>query len=170
MSTRELISSRYKLIQECSRLEEELNVRRKQNRHVMRQSELEWNVVPSSGLKHKEQGHSSARAIAPELGFDIHNFQSFFANVPAGSSEGAYHMHGEAIKYYVSGKGIEMIGDKTYEVNAGDSVFIPAHVWHGTQNPGPDPLVFFAVTQSMLAVPLCTQPIYKIRPDVKSEE
>lgn len=171
MATLELMSYRYKLIQECSRLEEELNIRRKQDRHIMRQSELEFSESHVSGLRQGSSSkHLTARAVAPELGFNIHNFQAFFDKVPAGSSEGAYHMHGEAIKYYISGRGIEIIGDKTYEVKAGDTVFIPANVWHGTENPGPDPLLFFAITQSMLSVPLCIQPLYRIRPDMKADD
>lgn len=169
MGTLELISQRYKLIQECSRLEEELNIRRQADRHLMRQEELQFSEVHASGLKHKKSSHMTARAVAPELGFNAHNLQAFFDRVPAGSTEGAYHMHGEAIKYYISGKGIERIGDKSYEVKAGDTLFVPASVWHGSENPGPEPLLFFAVTHSMLSVPICIQPLYKMRADMKEE-
>lgn len=165
MDTLELMSYRYQLVKECAHLEEELNIRRRQDRHVMRKSELNFSAVHASGIQIKGPTHLTARAVAPELGFNIHNLQAFFDKVPPGSSEGAYHMHGEAIKYYVSGKGIETIGNKTYEVNSGDTVFIPANTWHGTHNPGPDPLLFLAITTSMLAVPLCIQPLYKAKSD-----
>ncbi|HKZ51219.1 MAG TPA: cupin domain-containing protein, partial [Dehalococcoidia bacterium] len=72
----------------------------------------------------------------------------------------------EAIKYYLSGKGAEIIGDKRYEVEAGDVGFIPAHVWHGTQNTGSEPLRFLAVVQST-GTPLLKPIVFRIREDLR---
>ena len=40
-----------------------------------------------------------------------------------------------------------IIGETEYEVKAGDLAFIPANIWHGTENTGQDPMVFIAFHQ-----------------------
>ncbi len=77
-------------------------------------------------------------------------------------------MHGEAIKYYLSGRGVEVIGGNRYEVEPGDLCFIPHHVWHGTQNPGPEPLRFLAVVQQV-GTPLQVPIVFRIREDLREE-
>ncbi len=109
-----------------------------------------------------------ARLIGPEYGFNAHNLQAFINEVAPGSSEGGYHMHGEAVKYYLQGRGVETIGDGRYEVEEGDVAFIPAHTWHGTLNPGPEPVLFLAVVQRR-GVALQTPITYKIREEMRDE-
>jgi len=165
----ELGRIRHHLIQELCVLEDEMERRREKNRHLMRQEELEWNEVKAGiGMAAKGKSPKFAKAVFPELGFPAHNFLSFFMEVPPGSSEGAYHMHGEAIKYYLDGKGREIIGDKEYDVEKGDVVFVPANTWHGTQNPSDKPLRFFATIQAR-GTPLAIQPVFKVRDDLKVE-
>lgn len=155
------------LVYEMGKIEEELNRYRAQDRHVMKSEEVRWKEL-GENKEGKEPGGAIRRAslISPELGFNIHNFHLFLAEIPPGRQEGAYHMHGEAVKYYLSGEGIELIGDKEYRVKAGDSIFIPANTWHGTQNPGTEPLRFLAVAHSGLGVPVCVQSVFKVRQDM----
>lgn len=166
LSSLDLSRKRHKLVEEMGRIEEELNRRREVNRHVMRAQEQEWKDIREILGTIKEGVARRATVVAPELGFNVHNFAAFLAEIPPGGQEGAYHMHGEAVKYYLRGKGIEIIGDKRYEVQAGDTVFIPANTWHGTQNPGVEPLKILAVAHSGLGVPVCVQPVFKTREDL----
>jgi len=148
LDPRQLYSRRKALIREKSRLEEELNRRRSQDRHVMKVEEQEW-TEEGFGLKLRGQSGRGATLIAPELGFNIHNMTVTMLEVPPGSKEGLYHTHGEAIKYYLKGQAIELIGDNKYEVKAGDAAFIPAGMWHGTENIGTEPVVIIAVAHSI---------------------
>lgn len=154
-----------KLRTEICRIELEFNRRREKDRHVMKKSELNWRAVGELMLLKSERVSTKiAQAVNPVLGFNVHNFLAFFGEVPAGAQVGAYHTHGEAIKYYVKGKGREIIGDKQYDVQEGDVVFIPANTWHGTQNVSDENLLFFAVTQGF--TPTLVQPIYQSRKDL----
>ncbi|MBI4329668.1 MAG: cupin domain-containing protein [Chloroflexi bacterium] len=157
LSPMELARKRHALVEEMGRLEEELNRRRQQDRHIMRAGELDWREPTATNPLRR------ATVVAPENGFNIHNFHVFMAEVPPGKTEGTYHMHGEAVKYYLQGKGVEIVGEKQYEVKAGDAVFIPAGTWHGSQNPFPEPMRFLAVAHSAMGVPLITQAIFKNR-------
>ncbi len=64
-----------------------------------------------------------------------------------GGIDGAFHTHGDAVKYYLEGKGKEIIDDQEVEVSPGDLAFIPANIWHGTENTGDEPMVFIAFHQ-----------------------
>src|SRR3990170_7944937 len=154
---------RHQLIQEMGELEEEMNKRRAQDRHIMKKDEWQWEERSGIGMQVPQR---AAPLVNPMLGFNCYNFNAFVAERPPGSQFGAYHMHGEAIKYYLSGKGVEIIGDKRYEVEAGDVGFIPAHVWHGTQNTGSEPLRFLAVVQGT-GTPLLKPIVFRIREDLR---
>ena len=117
------------VLQRLARVEEEVERRREQDLHVIKAEQMVW------------RNHHVGLAAA-ERGFDAHNFHSFFHELPPGTSEGAYHMHGEALKFYVKGKGKEIIGDKKYDVEAGDVMLVPALTWHGTRNPSDDTVDF----------------------------
>jgi mannose-6-phosphate isomerase-like protein (cupin superfamily) len=160
----ELYQERYKLLRQMSKLEEELNKRRDQDRHIMRAQEQEWKEVSeTAGLKIQGPPVLHTQLVSPELGFNIHNSNAFLLEIPLGSQGGAYHMHGEAIKYYLEGEGEEIIGDKRYSVKQGDTAFIPASVWHGTQNTRSKPLRIFAVSHSEVGVPIMEQAIIATR-------
>ena len=165
MDVWELARRRYQLYMEMSELDEELNRRRTQDRHLMKKSEIQWEPRSVIGMKIP---HKRAPLIEPNLGFNCHNIEAFIAEYPPGSEEGAYHMHGEAIKYYLSGRGIEIIGDKRYEVEAGDAIFIPAYTWHGSQNPGTEPLRFLALIQ-LTGTPLLKPVPFTLRKDLRED-
>ncbi len=166
LTSAQLGQKRHALVEEMGRVEEELNQRREADRHITRAGEHEWKDIHDILGTIKRGVARRATLVAPEMGFNVHNFVAFLAEIPPGGQEGAYHMHGEAVKYYLEGKGIEIIGDKRYDVAAGDTVFIPANTWHGTQNPGPGPLRVLAVAHSGLGVPVCVQPVFKTREDL----
>src|SRR3990172_1806415 len=136
---------RQQLLQEIGELEEELDRARAQDRHIMKKDEIRWQERGSE-IGMRIEGHRSAPLVNPMLGFNVYNLNSFISQSPPHSEPGAYHMHGEAVKYYLSGRGVEIIGGKRYEVEAGDVCFIPGHTWHGTQNPYHHPLPFLALT------------------------
>jgi len=162
----EIAKARSAILRELAPLELEMERRRKMDKHHTKAKDLDWRQSGVSiGMK-APAIRRGARAVAPELGFNVYNFVAFFLELGAGGTEGAYHSHGEAIKYYVSGRGREIIGDKEYEVEAGDAVFVPANVWHGTQNPYSEPVRFFAIAQGRRA-PLAVQVPFKIREDLK---
>ena len=101
--------------------------------------------VPAAEAPVANAGPQQRMIVGPELGFDIYNFHIFTSGRAAGSDR--YHTHGDAVKYYVAGRGFEVIGDQRFEVKVGDFMHVPANVWHGTENPYDEPLVFLAVQQ-----------------------
>ncbi|HXG35423.1 MAG TPA: cupin domain-containing protein [Dehalococcoidia bacterium] len=142
----ELERRRHQILWELGKVEEELQARRKQDRKVTRAEEVEW--IPSGELHSTRQsGMKLGRLVTPEMGFNVYTIRAFLAEVAPGAQEGAYHSHGEAIKYYLSGEAEEIIGDHRIKVKAGDCAFIPANVYHGTQNLGPEPTRYLAVVQ-----------------------
>ena len=78
--------------------------------------------------------------VAPELGFNIYTLQVSIRIVPPRYQESTVHSHGEAVHYYVAGRGRQMVGDQRLEVKAGDLAFIPAGARHSIANPGNEPL------------------------------
>jgi mannose-6-phosphate isomerase-like protein (cupin superfamily) len=101
--------------------------------------------VPAAEAAVATAGPQQRMIVGPELGFDIYNFHLFTSGRAAGSDR--YHTHGDAVKYYIAGHGFEVIGDQRFEVKAGDFMHVPANIWHGTENPADEPLVFLAAQQ-----------------------
>lgn len=161
----QLARKRQEMVREMNKLEQEFERRRRQDRHLMRAEDIQWTKREQGSvfLKSSQLDRRLATVIGPELGFNIHNFNVSMMEIAPGSTEGAYHMHGEAVKYYLQGKATEIVGDQRYEVKAGDAVFIPASTWHGTQNPGPEPVRFLAITHSGINVPLTIWPKIQVR-------
>ena len=65
--------------------------------------------------------------------------------IPPGRESFAYHshQHEEEWLYVLSGRGLALIDDVEYEVNAGDFIGFPTpSVAHHLTNPGPDELVY----------------------------
>ena len=101
--------------------------------------------VPAEEADVTHAGPDQRMIVGPELGFNINNLHVFTSGRAGGSER--YHTHGDAIKYYVSGRGYELIGDERFEVGPGDFMHVPANTWHGTENPNSEPLVFLAAQQ-----------------------
>ncbi len=158
-----LARRRHQLVQELGEIDEVINKHRAEKRYVVKKNDIKWTERHQMGMI--SQGRRTAQIMSPKLGFDIHNVTVFLSERPPGEKLGAYHKHGEAIKYYLSGKGIEVIGDEEYEVEAGDFCFIPADIWHGTQNPGTEPLRFIAITMESMVV----KSPFILRQDVKEK-
>ncbi len=144
------------VLERLGKLEEEIEHRRKQDLHLIKSDQM---VLRNNHVS----------LITAERGFNVHNFHAFFHELAPGTSEGAYHMHGEAIKFYLKGRGKEIIGDKEYDVEEGDVMLVPAHTWHGTQNPSQDKTVFFAVAHSDAGTPLMRHPIFKTRSNLEDK-
>jgi len=145
------------ILLKLGKLEEEIEKRRKKDVHLIKSEQITWRG-------------NHATLVAAEQGFNVHNFHSFFHELQPETSEGAYHMHGEAIKFYMKGKGKELIGGKEYDVEAGDVILVPQHTWHGTQNPSKnDTMQFFAVAHSNAGAPLMRHPIFRTRQDLEDE-
>ena len=142
----ELVRRRNLILHEFGPIEIEFDRRRKEGRLLARAEDIQWEAA-SAVHPTQQEGHRLARIISPELGFDIHTFRVFQREIAAGGVEGAFHTHGDAVKYYLRGKGKEIIGKDEYQVEAGDLAFIPANIWHGTENMGDEPMVFIAFHQ-----------------------
>ena len=115
------------------------------SRELQRRRQLRRLYVPSEEAPVAEAGPHQRMIVGPELGFDIYNFHVFTSGRAAGSDR--YHTHGDAVKYYVAGRGFEVIGEQRFEVKVGDFIHVPANIWHGTENPYDEPLVFLAAQQ-----------------------
>ncbi len=149
LSVDDLTKQRYELVQQLGEYDVEIERRKDKTKVHVKGSSLKWQdhaVVESLTPKSKIQIKTTP-IIAPELGFDTSTLMAFMGEIPPKTSGGRYHRHGEAIKYYLSGRAVEIVGDKEYKVEAGDFVFIPPNIWHGTQNPYNEPVRFYAVAQ-----------------------
>jgi quercetin dioxygenase-like cupin family protein len=61
------------------------------------------------------------------------------------------HRHAEEVIYIVSGKGIGGVGDKEFEMVAGDTVWVPRGEVHWASNPFDEPLeMIFLYTRPAL--------------------
>ena len=159
LSPTELAERRNLILGHFGLIDEEFDRRRQENRLLVKREDVVWE--PAS-LVHptQQEGHMLARIISPELGFNIHTFRVFKRQIAGRDTDGAFHTHGDAVKCYLEGKGKEIIGDEEIEVEPGDLAFIPANVWHGTENTGDEPMVFIAFHQipgTQLPVPASWQ-------------
>ena len=159
LSPAELAERRNLILNHFGRIDSEFDRRRQENRLLVKSEEVEWE---SASRVHptQQEGHLLARIISPELRFNIHTFRVFKRQIAGKETDGAFHTHGDAVKYYLEGKGKEIIGDEEIEVEPGDMAFIPANVWHGTENTGDVPMVFIAFHQipgTQLPVPASWQ-------------
>ena len=145
MDPSELAGRRDEILGHFSRIDKEFDRRRGENRLLVKGDDIQWE---SASRVHptQQEGHLLARIISPELGFNIHTFRVFKRQI-GGGIDGAFHTHGDAVKYYLEGKGKEIIDDQEVEVSPGDLAFIPANIWHGTENTGDEPMVFIAFHQ-----------------------
>ena len=112
-----------------------LNKRRKANRLHVTAAEADI----------ENAGPDQRMIVGPEMGFNVHNLHIFTSGRAGGSER--YHTHGDALKYYIKGGGQELIADQRFDVKVGDFCHVPANIWHGTENPHPEPLVFLAAQQ-----------------------
>ena len=101
--------------------------------------------VPAAEANVDNAGPDQRIIVGPELGFNVHNLHVFTSGRAGGSER--YHTHGDALKHYIRGGGYELIEEERFEVKVGDFCHVPANVWHGTENPRPEPLVFLAAQQ-----------------------
>ena len=146
LSPSDLAGRRDEILIHFSRIDQEFDRRRGENRLLVKGADIQWE---SASRVHptQQEGHLLARIISPELGFNIHTFRVFKRQIGGGGIDGAFHTHGDAVKYYLEGKGKEIIDDQEVEVSPGDLAFIPANIWHGTENTGDEPMVFIAFHQ-----------------------
>ena len=142
----QLAARRDEILNHFSRIDSEFDRRRGENRLLVKGEDIQWE---SASRVHptQQEGHLLARIISPELGFNIHTFRVFKRQIGGGGVDGAFHTHGDAVKYYLEGNGKEIIDDQEVEVTPGDLAFIPANIWHGTENTGDEPMVFIAFHQ-----------------------
>ncbi len=142
----ELAGRRDEILGHFRRIDEEFDRRRGENKLLVKAEDIQWE---SASRVHptQQEGHLLARIISPELGFNIHTFRVFKRQIGGGGIDGAFHTHGDAVKYYLEGKGKEIIDQDEVEVSPGDLAFIPGNVWHGTENTGDEPMVFIAFHQ-----------------------
>lgn len=75
--------------------------------------------------------------------------ESFSAGVvvlePGAAHERHVHPDSEEILYFMTGSGVQTVGDEEREVSAGHMVYISAGVEHSTHNTSWEPLRFIAV-------------------------
>ncbi len=65
---------------------------------------------------------------------------------PTGSTTGHSHDDLEEVYYVVSGKGVMVVGDDEYEIETGDSLYVPPGEFHTTYQQGNLPLIVVWVT------------------------
>lgn len=87
---------------------------------------LKWMVTPD--VTGAERMSCGVVQLEPGKGHERHN-----------------HPNAEEMLYVVRGEGEQEIGDETRDIQAGDMLYIPKGVYHGTINTGWEPLVLIAV-------------------------
>jgi mannose-6-phosphate isomerase-like protein (cupin superfamily) len=65
---------------------------------------------------------------------------------PTGKTTGHAHEDMEEVYYILSGKGIMVVGDDEFPVQAGDAFYVPFGEYHVTYNTGNQPLAILWVT------------------------
>lgn len=65
---------------------------------------------------------------------------------PTGKTTGHAHSDMEEVYHILSGKGLMKVGDDAFEIQAGDSFYIPFGEFHVTYNTGNQPLAMIWVT------------------------
>lgn len=80
---------------------------------------------------------------------DVTSGERFSAGVvrvkPGKGHERHTHPDSDEILYIIRGEGEQEVADKTRDIKAGDTVYIPEGTEHGTLNTGWEPLIFLAV-------------------------
>ena len=114
---------------------------------IQRRREQKRLCVPAAEAPLMEWGPGRHHIISPELGFDIYSFQLFMEHVPGHTEQGQASTSGDAVRYYLSGNGVELIEDQRIEVRSGDFACIPAGSRHETLNPHSEPLRFICWQQ-----------------------
>jgi mannose-6-phosphate isomerase-like protein (cupin superfamily) len=124
--------------------------------------------VPAAEADIENAGPNQRMIVGPEMGFNVHNLHIFTSGRAGGSER--YHTHGDALKYYIKGGGQELIADERFDVKVGDFCHVPANVWHGTENPNPEPLVFLAAQQFPGTYRQVPTPFIHLNPPQKAPE
>ena len=110
----ELAGRRDEILSHFVRIDKEFDRRRGENRMLVKGEDIQWE---SASRVHptQQEGHLLARIISPELGFNIHTFRVFKRQIGGGGIDGAFHTHGDAVKYYLEGKGKEKIENESWQ-------------------------------------------------------
>ena len=97
---------------------------------------------------------------------DVTGGERFSAGVvrldPGKGHERHSHPDSDEILFVISGEGQQEVADETREIGAGELVFVPEGVEHGTVNTGWEPLVLLAVyappgpEETLRELPGCT--------------
>ena len=105
-------------------------------------------MLPQSDIPMELSPDSDTPLISAELGFDIYALQVSIREVPAGYRDATFHTHGEAVHYFLSGRGSQKVNDEDLPVEGGDLVFIPLGARHGVTNSSNEPLRYLAAEQT----------------------
>jgi len=144
LASADLYAGRQKILGELGLFDLEIDKRAQQKRIHLTAQEAQR---PASTGDAEPGKTTRWTLVSPAFGFGIRAFEVFRLSIPPNTSKGRYHVHGDAVKYYLSGHGVELVGDDEYEVGPGDFIHLPAGVWHGTQNPNDEPIEVLAVQQ-----------------------
>ena len=87
---------------------------------------LKWMAAPE--VNGSERLSAGVVLLEPGKGHELHD-----------------HPDSDEVLFFVGGEGEQTVDGDTREVSAGDMVYIPAGVEHGTQNTGWEPLKLLAV-------------------------
>jgi gentisate 1,2-dioxygenase len=99
------------------------------------------------------------RLIDAQNGFENRAIASFLRRLPAGGASDIHRHSFEAIGYVLRGRGYELHDGERIDWSEGDSVLIPANVWHQHVNASPEEeAVLLLVTNAppLLHLGICT--------------
>jgi mannose-6-phosphate isomerase-like protein (cupin superfamily) len=114
---------------------------------MQRRREQKRLFLPAAEAPLMEWGPGRHHIMSPEQGFDIYSFHLFMEHVAPRTEQGQAQTSGDAIRYYLAGRGVEVIGDQRIEVKEGDFTCIPAGSRHETLNPYAEPMRFLCWQQ-----------------------
>ncbi len=149
---------------------------KKNSRIIIKKNEVKWD--------NRHPQAKTASLVDSRLGFANSIANLGLSEIDPGSKTGK-HKHSEALVYILNGKGYSVIGDKKYEWEEGDALYIPPDTYHQHFNldsqkparflrvvPGPIQLNLLALAASLNLVPPYSMEVAEVKPGLegKAEE
>jgi mannose-6-phosphate isomerase-like protein (cupin superfamily) len=100
--------------------------------------------IKRDGIKFQMGNAFSWRVIHPEMGANDLTV-SYGEHAPGMEFRQHVHEKSSDTIICVSGRGVLRTGDKRIPISAGDIVYVPAGIVHGTINTGDEPLIMFGI-------------------------
>jgi gentisate 1,2-dioxygenase len=130
---------------------EEARLRRRGHMHW---HDSEVRHLTSNKILHKNPAAdqrllSERNAEGREAEVGVRTLNVFVASLQPGQATRLHKHHNEAVMYIIQGRGYCIVQGRRYDWE-GDVLYMPTFQWHTHVNPGPEPVVYLAVTNQRM--------------------